>query len=220
MDTVGYLDHRRTHLYVFDLAAKSLRQLTSGDFDDNEPSWSPDGTRIAFTSNRSEPDPDRTYNSDIWVVAADNQDKGARLTQITLNPGEDHDAAWSPDGKWIAHASTLDPKLFEYATKHIVISPVPAAGGKPGEAKLLTLELDRMATRPHLLPTASPSTSSRTTTERKTCAGSKSRPVKSPGPLPGGSWSTTIRSPGPAQSLRKSLHPSGQAKSSRYPAAI
>ena len=152
MDTVGYLDHRRTHLYVFDLAAKSLRQVTSGDFDDNEPSWSPDGTRIAFTSNRSEPDPDRTYNSDIWVVAADNQDKGARLTQITLNPGEDHDAAWSPDGKWIAHASTLDPKLFEYATKHIVISPVPAPGGKTGEARVLTLELDRMATRPHFAP--------------------------------------------------------------------
>jgi dipeptidyl aminopeptidase/acylaminoacyl peptidase len=152
LDTVGYLDHRRTHLYVFDLAAKSLRQVTSGDFDDSEPAWSPDGMRIAFTSNRSQPDPDRSYDSNIWVVAADNQDKGARLTQITLNPGEDHDAAWSPDGKWIAHSSTLDPKLVDYATKHIVISPVPAPGGKPGEAKVLTLELDRMATQPHFAP--------------------------------------------------------------------
>jgi dipeptidyl aminopeptidase/acylaminoacyl peptidase len=151
-DTVGYLDRRRTHLYIFDVAAKSLVQVTSGDFDDNEPAWSPDGTRIAFTSNRSLPDPDRTYDSNIWVVAADNHDKGAHLTQITANPGEDHDAVWSPDGKWIAHSSTVDPKLFEYATKHIAISPVPSSDGKPGEAKLLTLALDRMATQPHFTP--------------------------------------------------------------------
>ena len=74
----------------FKIAAKSLTQVTSGDFDDSEPAWSPDGKRIAFTSNRSQPDPDRTYNSDIWVVAADNKDKGAHLTQVTSNPGEDH----------------------------------------------------------------------------------------------------------------------------------
>src|SRR5215471_1731213 len=91
-DTIGYLDRRRKHLYVFDVAAKSLAQITSGDFDDDEPAWSPDGTRIAFTSNRSVPDPDRTYNSDIWMVAADNKDQGARLTQVTSNPGDDHDA--------------------------------------------------------------------------------------------------------------------------------
>jgi dipeptidyl aminopeptidase/acylaminoacyl peptidase len=152
LDEVGYLDHRRTHLYVFDVATKSLVQITSGDFDDDEPVWSPDGTRIAFTSNRSQPDPDRTYDSNIWVVAADNRDKGAHLLQVTLNPGEDHDAAWSPDGQWIAHSTTLDAPLFEYATKHIAISPVPPSGGKPGEAKVLTLALDRMATKPKFAP--------------------------------------------------------------------
>ena len=36
-DTVGYLDRRRTHLYVFDIAAKSLEQVSSGDYDDTEP---------------------------------------------------------------------------------------------------------------------------------------------------------------------------------------
>jgi dipeptidyl aminopeptidase/acylaminoacyl peptidase len=151
-DTVGYLDHRRTHLYILDLAAKSLTQFTSGDFDDDEPTWSPDGTRIAFTSNRSSPDPDRTYNSDIWVVAANNKDKGARPTQVTTNPGEDHQAAWSPDGKWIAYSSQLDPKLFQYATKHIAVVPAPDLGGKPGEARVLTLALDRMATQPTFAP--------------------------------------------------------------------
>ena len=147
-DTIGYLDHRRTHLYVFDVAAKSLTQVTSGDFDDEDPAWSPDGTRIAFTSNRSQPDPDRTYNDDIWIVAADNKDKGARLVQVTSNPGDDGQAAWSPDGKWIAYSTQLEPKLFQYSTKHIAIAPVPDANGKPGEAKVLTLAMDRMATQP------------------------------------------------------------------------
>src|SRR5258708_15237724 len=101
-DTVGYLDRRRTHLYVFDVAAKSMTQVTSGDYDDNEPAWSPDGKSLAFTSNRSTPDPDRNFNTDIWVVAANNTDKGAHLTQITTNPGADRSPAWTPDGKWIA----------------------------------------------------------------------------------------------------------------------
>jgi dipeptidyl aminopeptidase/acylaminoacyl peptidase len=149
-DTIGYLDRRRTHLYVFDLAGKSLIQITSGDFDDDEPAWSPEGMRIAFTSNRSQPDPDRTYNKDIWIVAPDNKDKG--VTQVTSNPGEDDQAAWSPDGKWIAYSTQLDAKLFQYATKHIAVAAVPELNGKPGEAKVLTLALDRMATEPTFAP--------------------------------------------------------------------
>jgi dipeptidyl aminopeptidase/acylaminoacyl peptidase len=143
-DTIGYLDHRRTHLYVFDVATKAAVQITSGDFDDEEPAWSPDGKLLAFQSNRSTPDPDRTYDSNIWVVAADNTDKGAHLTQVTTNPGEDEEPAWSPDGKWITYATKLDPKLFQYATRHIAVSP--AAGG---EAKVLTRAFDRMSRRPH-----------------------------------------------------------------------
>ncbi len=147
LDEVGYLDHRRTHLYVFDLAAKSLKQVTSGDYDDSEPAWSPDGKLLAFTSNRSTPDPDATYDENIWVVAADNADKGAHLTQVTTNPGADGSPAWSPDGKWITYVTQLDPHLFDYATKHLAVSP--ATGG---EAKVLTLALDRMVTVPRFSP--------------------------------------------------------------------
>ena len=147
MDETGYLDRRRTHLYVFNLAAKGLMQVTSGDFDDSEPAWSPDGKSIAFTSNRSKPDPDTTYDSNIWVVAAENADKGAHLTQITTNPGPDASPAWSPDSKWITYVTQLDPKLFDYATKHIAVSP--ATGG---EAKVLTLAFDRMSTTPRFSP--------------------------------------------------------------------
>ncbi len=143
VDEVGYLDRRRTHLYVFDLAAKTLTEVTSGDFDDAEPAWSPDGKLLAFSSNRSSPDPDRTYNSDIWVVAADNSDKGAHLTQITTNPGSDQSPTWSPDGKWIAYVTQLDPHLFDYATHHLAISPVSG-----GAAKVLTQSFDRHVSIP------------------------------------------------------------------------
>jgi dipeptidyl aminopeptidase/acylaminoacyl peptidase len=143
VDEVGYLDHRRTHLYIFDLATKGLTQVTSGDYDDSDVAWSPDGKQLAFTSNRTS-DPDRNYNTDIWTVAADNADKGAHLTQITTNPGGDHSPAWSPDGKWIAYVTHNEPKLFEYATKHLAISP--AAGG---EAKVLTRAFDRSVEQIH-----------------------------------------------------------------------
>jgi dipeptidyl aminopeptidase/acylaminoacyl peptidase len=146
-DTVGYLDRRRTHLYAFDFTTKAVVQITSGDFDDSEPAWSPDGKLLAFRSNRSTPDPDRTYDTNIWVVAADNTDKAAHLTQVTTNPGADGSPAWSPDGKWITYVTQLDPKLLVYATHHIAVSP--AAGG---EARVLTLAFDRMSRSPHFSP--------------------------------------------------------------------
>jgi dipeptidyl aminopeptidase/acylaminoacyl peptidase len=146
-DTVGYLDHRRDHLYIFDVASKKVTQITSGDFDDNEPAWSPDGKSLAFTSNRSTPDPDRNYNTDIWVVAADNTDKGAHLTQVTTNPGPDRSPAWSPDGKWIAFVTQTDIKAMIYATHHLAIAPSTG-----GEAKILTTAFDRSVRRPRFSP--------------------------------------------------------------------
>jgi dipeptidyl aminopeptidase/acylaminoacyl peptidase len=146
-DTVGYLDHRRDHLYIFDVASKKLTQITSGDFDDNEPAWSPDGKSLAFTSNRSTPDPDRNYNTDIWVVAADNTDKGAHLIQITTNPGPDRSPAWSPDGKWIAFVTEIDLKAMIYATHHLAVAPSTG-----GEAKVLTMAFDRSVRHPRFSP--------------------------------------------------------------------
>ena len=142
-DTVGYLDNRRTHLYVFSVEKKSLTQITSGEFDDSQPAWSPDGKQLAFTSNRSTPDPDASRDSNIWVVSADNTDKGAHLTQITTNPGTDNQPAWSPDGKWITYVTQLDPHLFWYATQHLAI-----ASSSGGEAKVLTQTFDRSVHRP------------------------------------------------------------------------
>jgi dipeptidyl aminopeptidase/acylaminoacyl peptidase len=146
-DTVGYLERRRTHLYAFDIASKSMTQVSSGDYDDSDPSWSPDGKLLAFASNRSKPDPDATYASNIWIVAADNADRGVTPTQVTTGLGGAHQPAWSPDGKWIAFWTQLDPKLFDYGTRHIAVAP--ATGG---EVKVLTLALDRNGANPRFAP--------------------------------------------------------------------
>jgi dipeptidyl aminopeptidase/acylaminoacyl peptidase len=136
-DYVGYLDSRRTHLFVLDIETKTLTQITSGDYDDTQPTWSPDGASIAFTSNRSS-DPDSNYNTDIWVADANNTDQGRTLIQVTTNPGPDASPAFSPDGVLIAHRSATDTAADVYATNHLAVAP--AAGGA---TTVLTRALDR-----------------------------------------------------------------------------
>ncbi len=141
-DYVGYLDHRRTHLYVCDVKAKKLTQVTSGDYDDGSAAWSPDGRFIAFVSNRDK-EPDATFNTEIWLVASDNPDQGRTLVRLTDNPGEDQDPVWSPDGKSVAYVTSIEPKLFWYATRFLAV--VPAKGGAPA---ILTRTLDRNVSSP------------------------------------------------------------------------
>ena len=141
-DYIGYLDRRRTHLYVFDVESKTTTQMTSGDFDDSGPVWSPDGKSVAFVSNRTD-EPDNNYNTDIWVVAADNPDQGKTLLQVTKNPGADSSPTWSPDGKSIAYISITDTDALVYATPHLAV-----VSSQGGEAKVLTEKLDRHMSNP------------------------------------------------------------------------
>jgi dipeptidyl aminopeptidase/acylaminoacyl peptidase len=142
LDNEGYLDRRRRHVYVLDLDSGALTQLTHGDYDAEEPAWSPDGTRIAFTSNRSA-DPDGNYNTDIWVVSADSRAAPQDPARVTTGEGPDTSPAWSPDGRLIAHTSVTDPAAMLYATAHLAVSS--ATGG---ETRVLTEALDRMVFQP------------------------------------------------------------------------
>lgn len=74
-----------------------LANLTNDGAIEFTPTWSPDGTRVAFTTNR-------VANFEIWVMNAD----GSGQTRLTNNSAHDGGPAWSPDGTKIAFESNRD----------------------------------------------------------------------------------------------------------------
>ena len=140
-DIDGYLTDRRQRLMLLDVATGQSHRLVTGDFDDYLPAFSPDGSRIAFVSNRDK-DPDRSYNSDLWVVPVSGAAQAP--TRLTTFAGDDNDPdyssypAWSPDGRSIAYIQGGPVELFSYGTRHLAI--VPASGGEP---RVITADLDR-----------------------------------------------------------------------------
>ena len=140
-DYVGYLDRRRTHIYIKNGHEKPI-QITFGDYDDSDPQWNPDNKLIAFVSKR-EGDPDANNNSDIWLVDSSDDKKNRELKKLTINPGPDTNPSWSPDGNTIAYISSIEPDKLWYATEHLAITDK-----NNGETKLLSLNYDRMISTP------------------------------------------------------------------------
>jgi dipeptidyl aminopeptidase/acylaminoacyl peptidase len=143
-DGEGFLRELRKHVYLFDVGKKTSVQVTSGPFDDSEPVWSPDGQTIAFVSNRTLPDPDRSQNADVFVVAAR---EGEVPRELATGPGSDSSPVFSPDGHFIAYVAGGDPGDLWYGASHVAI--VPTAGGAP---RPLTATLDRNVASPRFAP--------------------------------------------------------------------
>lgn len=78
---------------------RGYKRITAGD--DSTPSWSPDGSRIAFARRSG-------GQSDVWVVNAD----GSRLRRLTSAPGAESHPSWSPDGSKIAYDSAAGISLM------------------------------------------------------------------------------------------------------------
>ncbi|KAF0134214.1 MAG: fibronectin I domain-containing protein, partial [Candidatus Saganbacteria bacterium] len=76
------------------LTISSLTQLTTSDAWDIEPTWSPDGSKIAFSSNRS-------GDYEIYIMNSD----GANYINLTNNPAYDGKPKWSPDSTKITFVS-------------------------------------------------------------------------------------------------------------------
>jgi Tol biopolymer transport system component len=71
-----------------------VRRLTRSPAHDFSPAWSPDGTKLAFRS-------DRDGNDEVYRMNAD----GSNQVNLTRNRATDYSPAWSPDGKTIAFSS-------------------------------------------------------------------------------------------------------------------
>jgi Tol biopolymer transport system component len=88
------------------IEGETSRRLTDNDFDDLHPTWSADGTQIAFSSTRD------SY-TEIYVIDVDGTDE----RQLTDNHATDEDPAWSPDGTQIVFISRRDGDNEIYVMK-------------------------------------------------------------------------------------------------------
>ncbi|MFZ5810135.1 MAG: TolB family protein [Chloroflexota bacterium] len=91
---ISLLDSNHYHLFLFQPDTHTFLRLTSGEWDDITPAVSPDGSLLAFASNR------RGY----WDLYLFNLSTGD-LTPLTLSPEYDAAPSWSPDGKWLVYHS-------------------------------------------------------------------------------------------------------------------
>lgn len=87
-------------IYLSDLSGTNITQITNMEKGACQPSWSPDGMKLVFTSPCPGMD-EFYYNSSLYVINMD----GSNLTPLPTAPGGDFDPAWSPDGTRIAFAS-------------------------------------------------------------------------------------------------------------------
>ena len=126
-DDAGMLDLRRKHLWLVPLRGEP-RELTDGDWDDLQPAVAPDGSAIAFTSNRSA-DRDRNTVSDIWVVPL----IGGESMRVTTERGQYTNASWSPDAKTITCLGTAEAVGAGARNTRVWRFPLKREAGGSGE---------------------------------------------------------------------------------------
>ncbi len=128
LDSLGHTRDRRRHLFVLDVPdtdgvvggdLPSLpltpRQLTTGDHDDTEPAWSPDGSLLAFVSSRHETR-ESDLRSAVHVVAADAADDAPADSRADADPAavtgdglSVNGVQWLPDGRMVLAAGAVGP---------------------------------------------------------------------------------------------------------------
>jgi dipeptidyl aminopeptidase/acylaminoacyl peptidase len=132
-DGSGYLPQERWHIWTVDAATGEGVQVTDGDYDENNPRWSPDGHSIIFSSNRSE-DPDFNLDAaELYVIPAG----GGDMRRVeTDHDGQKLMPVYSPDGRWIAYLGRrLKGSWWQNTSLYLV-----AAEG--GQSRNLTVAYD------------------------------------------------------------------------------
>jgi Tol biopolymer transport system component len=113
-------------IFVMQADGSGMVNLTNHPAWDGTPAWSPDGTRIAFTSDRDGGSPQ------IYAMNTD----GSDVVRLTVSDGIDMMPAWSPDGQKIAFVSTR-PYTLTVEGGQVMIDAGPeiwimdADGGNP-----------------------------------------------------------------------------------------
>src|SRR5438105_123808 len=109
----GYTDVT-AHSHIFSVPAAigatgalpSVKQITNGTFDEGEPVWSPDGSRLYFTSNRHLEPYYEAVGEELYSVPSN----GGTMTKVASVDGQIGSVAISPDGKRIAFTANENAK--------------------------------------------------------------------------------------------------------------
>lgn len=121
-------DQRYSNLWIVSFDGKEHRPLTTGIFRDTSPRWSPDGTRIAYIS-------DREGSPQIYVRWMDTG-QTARITNVPFPP---EGIAWSPDGRYLSFAMFVPEP-----PRQIGSFPAPPPGAKWADPAMV---IDRLVYR-------------------------------------------------------------------------
>ena len=99
-------EKKYTNLWIVSTSSGKTRQFTFGDQVDKQPRWSPDGSQIAFISNRKDPE----KSAQIFLIPF----SGGEARQLTDIKGEIGSFDWSPDGrKLVCTLRKNDPEQIE-----------------------------------------------------------------------------------------------------------
>lgn len=99
---IGFIDRYR-HLFTIPATGGEARQLTSGDYQNSQPAWTPDGKSIVFVSNRRQ-DRHRSSASTIFAIKED----GGEPLQLADDDASFANPSVSPDGTRVAFTGHLD----------------------------------------------------------------------------------------------------------------
>jgi dipeptidyl aminopeptidase/acylaminoacyl peptidase len=132
LDSVGWTGDRRKHVFVADVESGEVTQLTSGDFEHDNPAWSADGKTIVFDGLRDERWDTELVNR-LYAIDAG----GGEPRALTGDEGSYSSPSFSPDGKRIAYQFTVEDGTYPH---HSQIGVMSADGSG---RTLLTESLDR-----------------------------------------------------------------------------
>ncbi|RKY84422.1 hypothetical protein DRQ09_08680, partial [candidate division KSB1 bacterium] len=89
----------KNDIYLLDLLTRKVENITDDFYDDRDPSWSPDGKFIVFSSDRTDFGEEGAYNLFLLYVPT------GEIRYLTYGNYKDSAPVWSKDGKFLAFTS-------------------------------------------------------------------------------------------------------------------